>query len=150
MRTKTKQTARKPRTLIKALRAAADKVEADPSQYSWTQPRRCNCGLVAREILGDRGLIQCTRAVGHVGIWSWSFGPRTVCQTTGLPILKTFKTLFKAGLNKKHAEHLEDLGDISIQLRAGLGGDARRNSHRNFIAYVRAWADGLEDGSFKL
>ena len=39
--------------LIKALRDAASKAEMNPNAYHWMSMTRCNCGLVAQQILGE-------------------------------------------------------------------------------------------------
>lgn len=137
--------------LTNALRAAADKAESDPSCYQWISMLRCNCGLVAQEILGGETNVRQIHFEldGDPG-WTGVGNAMGVCLSSGIPLYEMSQRLINAGFDTGDFQHLEDLSDRRVRERAGLKEEdllEDREDRKSFIRYARAWADILEEAA---
>lgn len=148
--------------LINALRAAADIAEEDDRSYFWMSMTRCNCGLVAQQILGAhnkagrellearvRGvLLEAQSILGFDCGWEQVGIAIDRCASTGTPLFVLTQKLLDAGFEHSDFRHLEDLADRRVRERAGLKEEdllEDREDREAFIRYARAWADILEE-----
>lgn len=68
------------------------------------------------------------------------------CGVTGTPLDAIFGELEAMGLTAADVQHLERLSDPKIRKRLGThGSEFPHHVRENAIAYLRAWADLLED-----
>lgn len=100
------------KTLIEALYSAADRIEFG-TDYNWSCVERCNCGILAQELLGvdDRTLYD-----RFPSSLSWqSSVERSVhfCQTTQLPVSAIFQELYRHGLEQADFKQIENAGLIA-------------------------------------
>ncbi len=107
--------------LITALRTSANSIENGTFTYAWTDPSRCNCGVLACALLGES-----PRAINLVlhdmpkdgdGNATWTHYASTTCPITGIPEHKIFKELFSYGLTQADFHHLEYLTNPDIRAR---------------------------------
>lgn len=139
--------------LIQALRAAADEVEMYPLRYDWQSMKRCNCGLVALQLLGgdQDALSEAVRAYDH--IWGEMGAEAARCQATGIPIPEVFLRLNgEAGLKFTEFESLENLSNPEVLSALNVpiceidktGAWDSYDKPEAFVAYARKWAYLLE------
>jgi glycine/D-amino acid oxidase-like deaminating enzyme len=129
--------------LIHALRETADRLESGAA-YNWAHFGRCNCGHLAQTLTRLDAAEIHRRARRE--LIEWSEIPEDYCGSTGYHLDHVIDTLLEIGLNRDDVRHLEDLSDRAVLER--LPGGFRwleRNSRENAVAYMRAWADLLED-----
>ena len=129
--------------LIQALRETADRLDSGAA-YNWAHFGRCNCGHLAQTLTRLDAAEIHRRARRE--LIEWSEIPEDYCAATGYHLDHVIDTLLEIGLNRDDVRHLEDLSDRAILER--LPGGFRwleRNSRENAVAYMRAWADLLED-----
>jgi hypothetical protein len=68
------------------------------------------------------------------------------CQVTGAPLDEVLKRMYSLGLSPDDVEHLERLSDPQVRRRLGNNtGYFPHHQRDNVIAYLRAWADLLEE-----
>lgn len=156
--------------LITALRTSANAIDNGTFTYSWTDPTRCNCGILACSLLGKspkamNPLVQ-DMPKDDDNNCTWTHYASTACPITGIPEHKVFKELFSHGLTQTDFHHLEYLTDPEIRARVSLptvrksptffqwifgqqGTEiAGRINYRNgahVALYMRAWAAILEE-----
>lgn len=156
--------------LITALRTAATSIENGTFTYSWTDPTRCNCGVLACSLLGlaPRKLnerIQDMPKQTGIGM-TWTHFAATVCPITGIPEHALFKTLFSHGLTQADFHHLEYLTDERIRSRMQMPSSPKPQTFTQWLfdqpsdtehetidykngahvaLYMRAWARLLEE-----
>lgn len=153
--------ARPTPTLISALRTTADAIENREVFYNWLEGEHCNCGLLVRTLLdgetgSGRSLHACqhVRRAGAAGAWSYfslslAESDYSRCPVSERTAAEMASTLNAAGLEQKDFHGLEALYDEDIRRRAGL--PKRRSDHCDHnapsavVAYMRAWADMLEE-----
>jgi hypothetical protein len=136
--------------LIDALRTTADKIESGEWDNYWGAPEQCNCGLLARTILGEplhfgeqmgtwQGAVQFLRGDG----WMFeSFEPK--CQSTGLLFADIVDLLSDVGLQDEDLVHLERLnGEPIVEAMDTTTPNRRKDEH--VVEYLRTWADLLEE-----
>lgn len=135
--------------LINALRKAADRIEHDPSSYNWFHSESCNCGVLARELLGRPCVI-------FNNTWRSFANDQAKCAATGLPLHEVFAALTATGLEKRDFADLEFLGSREVASRIGvrvfnmgddwfaIEGEAFKNP-AVVARYFRAQADILEE-----
>jgi glycine/D-amino acid oxidase-like deaminating enzyme len=129
--------------LIHALRETADRLESGAA-YNWAHFGRCNCGHLAQTLTRLDAAEIHRRARRE--LIEWSEIPEDYCGSTGYHLDHVIDTLLEIGLTRDDVRHLEDLSDRAVLER--LPGGFRwleRNSRENAVAYMRAWADLLED-----
>jgi glycine/D-amino acid oxidase-like deaminating enzyme len=125
------------------LRETADRLESGAA-YNWAHFGRCNCGHLAQTLTRLDAAEIHRRARRE--LIEWSEIPEDYCGSTGYHLDHVIDTLLEIGLNRDDVRHLEDLSDRAVLER--LPGGFRwleRNSRENAVAYMRAWADLLED-----
>lgn len=140
--------------LIEALRRAATRIEDPNGGYAWEDPVRCNCGIVAQELLST-SQDHLEEIINRADMCVWS---ESVCATTGRPTAIITRELVDAGLSVLDIIGLENLSCAEIRERAGLRCNNpafnTATSHTCYddydhaetvVAYLRAWADILEE-----
>lgn len=158
--------------LITALRTAATAIESGTFSYTWNDPTRCNCGILACSLLG-KSPRELNRIAGEMpkndrGEMTWTHFSAMVCPITGIPEHELFKTLFQSGLTQADFHALEYLTDPKIRSRMKMQTIKGRNpslvewllgkrqvpdskeaiNFRNgfhVALYMRAWADILTE-----
>ncbi len=111
------------RLLIDAFRRAAIRIlnPSDDYQYNWCRSASCNCGILARELIGaTEGQVwrlgwDSNDEIGGSGLGTWDRGPWAFrdfhgwCPQTGLPMTTVTKLLSKYGIEKGDMADLEQL-----------------------------------------
>lgn len=158
------------RRLIHALRVTADRLAGARARYQWSHFAHCNCGHLAQTITELDPRILYEVAFHRDGDWSeqaaqhrWDaepdYGDRPAldegawepentgaCTVTGNPLSYVFEQMHDLGLGADDVRHLEWLSDPAVRRRLGKG--TQRFSHNrreNVVAYLRAWAELLEE-----
>jgi hypothetical protein len=116
---------------------------------------RCNCGLVAQQILGEpvkvtRVLDESRHVLGFECGWEQAGVAIERCTSTGIPLFELTQKLHDAGFDAGDFKHLEDLSDRRVRERAGLKEEdllEDREDRGSFIRYARAWATILEEAA---
>ena len=134
--------ARPTRTLIDALRAAADRLRRG-ADYSWTHMGSCNCGHLVQQLTHRSKSEIHQMALQKAGDW----GQQAVdhCPVSGYPIDHIITTMIEAGLTHQDIHDLERLA--SRRVLATLPPGERVLNYRSrpdVVRYMRAWADQLE------
>lgn len=140
-------------TKVEALEQTIYNLENDVYEYSWSTLDTCNCGVLARTLLGGKlptnaGFYKSPK-YGGKGV----FAKQAFCVTTNLPLPEVFKVLKEAGFTYPELLELEYLGNKKIAQRLGwllseIGGvyfidgfDAKNR----LIAYLKAWVSILKE-----
>jgi hypothetical protein len=157
--------------LIVALRETALSLERAATAYRWCRFSQCNCGHLAQTITGLAPNTIEAAAKRHPGDWGEQArtfcGPRLqpaldarspfvdgalepdeidVCNVTGQTMPQILATLFAWGLEPVDIEALERLSDSTVRRRLGTNTiDYPHGERQNVIAYLRAWAELLEE-----
>lgn len=156
--------------LISVLRQTALRLEDPSVTYRWSHFAHCNCGHLAQTITGLEPREIQERALRREGDWAQQaerviftdlpdYGdrpaldegcyepePREHCTATGIPLDSVFAAMFELGLSREDIVHLERLSDPLIRRRLGTNKTKYPFSERaNVVAYLRAWADLLEE-----
>jgi hypothetical protein len=142
----------RPLHLSGVLDNAADQLNRTWFGYEWNDRTRCNCGIVACEILrsSPARLQKLLPPIYENGVFrpSWRSMTETYCADTGLARHEVFGPLLAAGLRPADFAHLEELSHPEIRARMGpfrRATDAVRHSRKSdVVAYLRAWAVGIE------
>lgn len=162
-------------TLAEALRITATGIEDGTLPYQWNHTERCNCGLLAANVMGitvaELSEQINTTLCGHVddsnqaGSWTRLVGFN--CPLTGLPENKIIRSLMEIGMKREDFRHMEfcDRPDVlnkmpkhltrktlpqslwdKIMRRPPVENLIRNYDSKKFVsAYMRAWADILEE-----
>lgn len=107
--------------LIKALHKLANRLDWPfflENKYNWSYPRRCNCGLLAKEIIAVVEKIDIKKADTKLAEYlrqkyydDWANAAEIgYCAITGMPKWEIFKILSLAGLEKSDYADIEYLG----------------------------------------
>ena len=142
----------RPLYLAGVLDNAADELKQTWFGYEWNDRTRCNCGVVARQILQTNAtkLSKLLPPIYENGILcpSWAAMTESHCPDTGLPQNEVFRALVAAGLRRGDFTHLEELSHPHIRASMEPLRQTRRPVSRSrksdVIAYLRAWAAGIE------
>jgi hypothetical protein len=142
----------RPLHLAGVLDNAADDLNRTWIGYEWNDRTRCNCGFVARQVIqaGPEKLRKMLPPIYHNGAFlpTWSSMTETYCADSGLTQNEVFSRLLTAGLRRSDFAHLENLSHPEILKRmAALGHNTskiRRSRKSDVVAYLRAWATGVE------
>lgn len=164
--------ARASSQLIVALRQTAARLSRHDVTYRWASFAHCNCGHLAQTITGLAPEEIQKRAMRREGDWAnqardsarrgfpeFDFGDRPAldegawepedvgtCQVTGAPLDRVLADMYALGLSADDVGHLERLSDPRVRRRLGNNtGDFPHHHRENVIAYLRAWADLLEE-----
>lgn len=143
-------------TKIEALKQTIINVESGKYGYYWGSSDTCNCGVVARTLLGgeyalSNGLLDIERDTSK-GVFSGSY----YCSTTKIKLPKVFQVLKDAGFSYEELNGLEYLSgeDVCNKLSwgtilVGCGGrvksDLKYDNKKNLLSYLRAWVEILEE-----
>lgn len=100
--------------LVDALRKVSEYAADFDSEWNFSSPLTCSCGLLAKELGADESDIE-NEVLGHwIGeIWEtqkYEIIEENYCPDTGLPNRGVFKLLEKHGLDDKDIEAIEMLG----------------------------------------
>lgn len=163
--------ARPSAALVTALRQTALRLERVATVYRWSHFAHCNCGHLAQTITGLAPTDIYEAARVREGDWgqqaavsplrldrpdygdrpaldegAWEPEDRGVCTVTGSPIDLVLEQMFGLGLDREDIRHLERLSDPSVRRRLGSSTTEFAHGDRaNVVAYLRAWADLLEE-----
>ena len=129
--------------LIEALRHTARRLAAG-ADYRWSHMGSCNCGHLAQTVTRlSRDEIH-RRALQKAGDWAQQ--ANEYCPSSGYPMDHIITSLLDLGLDRRDLRQLELLADGAVLRRLPTG---RRHLDKrcraDLIAYLRAWADLLEE-----
>lgn len=142
--------------LIQALREAARKIVDPASNYAWTSPTECNCGILASCVIGRNldymnDLSKPSRNL-FAGYWSDSICViELACERTGLAMPFVFAELRKVGINAPEICYVEYCSHPAVLSRMGYThcpfsrGRSMRDDPTFVARYFTAWADMLEE-----
>ena len=143
----------RPLHLAGVLDNAADELDRTWFSYQWNDRTRCNCGIVARQVM-QTSAVKLQRLLPPIyehGVFrpTWKAMTEAYCSATGLSRNDVFSRLFSAGLRASDFSHLEDLADPKILSRmASLRRERKpvlRSRKSDVVAYLRGWALGIEE-----
>ncbi len=142
----------RPLHLAGVLDNAADELSRTWFGYEWNDRTRCNCGIVARQVLRTNAaqLRKLLPPIYADGVFrpTWRSMTEVCCSDTGLTQNEVFTQLFAAGLRVEDFPHLEDLSHPEIVARMTPyrreRSPVRRSRKSDVIAYLRGWAEGIE------
>ncbi|NUP12220.1 MAG: hypothetical protein HOW73_39745 [Polyangiaceae bacterium] len=158
--------ARPTTTLVLALRETADRLAQSTARYQWSHFAHCNCGHLAQTVTRLPPVVIYEAAFRRPGDWGEQaaafeapdYGDRPAldegawepdnprCLATGAPLDDVFAALYAIGLCADDIRHLERLSDEAVLRRLGKNTTGLAYGDRaNVVAYLRAWADLLED-----
>jgi hypothetical protein len=132
---------------------AADELNRTWFGYEWNDRTRCNCGVVARQVMQTSAteLRRLLPPIYEDGIFrpSWGAMTQAYCSDTGLSRNVVLSQLMAAGFRVGDFSHLENLSHPAIlqrmiSFRRGKG-PVCRSRKSDVIAYLRAWAIGIEE-----
>lgn len=131
--------------LVSAIRRAAANIEKS-GKYQWGHMGSCNCGYLAQE------LTSLTRAEIHAYALrtrsgDWEDQVSAFCPQSNLPMDLLISQMVEAGLSLEDLKHLERLSDPDVKARMGFNHSQslRHNYVKDVVAYLRAWADMIEE-----
>lgn len=120
---------------IEALKKTIYNLENDVYEYEWLDTNKCNCGVVARTILGDElpkqnGMFSVHHLIGGAppGFHGLYRQALTHCSKTGHPLPRVFQSLLDSGFTPDEMKALE---------RCGC-------KKEDVITYLKAWVSILE------
>lgn len=142
----------RPLHLAGVLDNAADELEKTWFGYEWNDRTRCNCGIVARQVMrtSAANLAKLLPPIYADGEFrpTWAAMTEVHCPDSGLTRNEVFVRLLEAGLRSSDFAHLEELSDPEIRTRMESLRRAKQPVHRSrksdVIAYLRGWASGIE------
>jgi hypothetical protein len=158
--------ARPSARLIAALRETAQRLEQGDTVYRWSRFAHCNCGHLAQTITGlapraieaaashrpgdwgEQARTVATRALLDATADEGAFEPESsdVCNVTRRTMTEIVGALLAWGLEPVDVEALERLSDYAVRRRLGTSTiDYPHGERQNVVAYLRAWADLLEE-----
>ncbi len=127
-----------------ALRKAAANLREYPNRYNWSQPARCNCGILAQVILGlppatlQRKLIPMSMTTWTSLFKRMKGNTSARCRVTDMDTMKMIESLTDVGFT---VEELSALGYLEYR-------DWKYTNHyseaEHVIAYMDEWAAELE------
>lgn len=159
--------------LIGALRETAARLGRQDTVYRWSQLAHCNCGHLTQTITGLSPSAIHEAAARQRGDWSeqartvapaWSatepdYGNRPaidegawepedlgLCPVAELSMSQIFHELGDWGLDASDVGALERLDDPEVRRRLGTHtAEFLHSARENVVAYLRAWADLLDE-----
>jgi hypothetical protein len=143
----------RPLHLAGVLDNAADELNRTWFGYEWNDRTRCNCGIVARQVLQTTPakLRELLPPIYENGIFraTWRSMTEAGCADSGLSRNEVFRRLLDAGLRFADFSHLEELSHPEIVRRLGPYRRDKtpisRSRKSDVVAYLRAWAGGIEE-----
>lgn len=149
----------RPLSLAGHLRNVADQLRNGTVEYGWGHPATCNCGLLARSVLGISRAKLEKMIPEESGTWQ-EFADEQ-CPLSGLPHKKIFRQLTQAGFVFGDFKHLESLSHRSILakttktlitkrfLRPDIKTEINLVSHKDseyeVALYMETWAGMIEE-----
>lgn len=139
---------------ITAIEKTIYNLENDVYPYEWSICDQCNCGVLARTILGGRTANSCGLADSPSVRGIGAFSKHTHCLTTNLPLPEVFQKLKEAGFSYQELCDLEFLSDEKIAAKANIRVDGnildQKTSHvfdqkKYLIAYLKSWLQILKE-----
>lgn len=130
-------------------------LENDVYEYNWQNTDKCNCGVLAKTILGGKNPTECGLFDHKEAKGVGTFSMKAYCLTTGEPLSVVFKSLKDAGFTYEELCNLEFLSDRKIADRCGIKVSSfqpeQEASHGQFfvkgylISYLKAWVSILQE-----
>jgi hypothetical protein len=141
---------------IQALEQTIYNLENDVYRYKWTERDNCNCGVVARTILGGKSASDCgfhdTPLKGNEETGTFSY--YAFCMTTDLPLPDVFQALKNAGFSHKELVDLENLinpeicnaGEVLMDVIYDeyFSVNSYRSDKDEVIKYLKGWVKLLK------
>lgn len=141
-------------TKIEAIKKTIYNLENDVYEYQWTKAGACNCGILARTLLGgkevwDAGFLQspAQQTKGYAPFCQFAF-----CITTNLELPEVFRVLKETGFTIEELNRLENLNDHAIIKKGQVKwfecndmSNAYRSEKPEVIKYLKAWVEILEE-----
>jgi hypothetical protein len=160
--------------LVGALRETAARLEREETVYRWSQLAHCNCGHLTQTITGLSPAAIHEAAAQHRGDWAeqarttaerrgpphlpdygsrpaidegaWEPEDLGICPVAEIRMGQIFAELEAWGLGAVDVGALERLDDPEVRRRLGTHTvDFLHSDRRNVVAYLRAWANVLEE-----
>ena len=142
----------RPLSLAVHLRHVASLLTSQSVVYAWNFPHQCNCGLLARSILGitaselsDRlKKLEDNIPPRKDGLRAtWKQQSKAYCPISPeIPATDIFATLRAAGLNQTDFDHVEMLSHP--ELKADWKAPKWHTERLNVIHYFNTWAAKIE------
>lgn len=129
--------------LSTALRATAARLAAG-SSYQWGHLGQCNCGHLVETVCGLAPPQIHRFALEREG--DWEALANAYCPTSGYAIDDVIGELLALGLTTRDIGHLEKLDDPRVLARLEAA-YLQRNVRADVVAYMRAWADLLDESA---
>lgn len=127
--------------IISILRATATHLE-NSELYEWGHMGACNCGFLAQQVTGLKKADIHDRAMQGYGDWNEQLND--YCPTSGLALDDVITNLLSVGFDIDDLKRLERLSDEKVLHQMKVE-SLERNQKRNVVAYIRAWANLLEE-----
>lgn len=129
--------------LIEALRSTAKRL-SHGATYRWTHMGMCNCGQLAQTVTRRSREEIHRMALQKAG--DWGRQALEYCPDSGLPMDHVIGEMLNLGLTRRDLRHLELLSDPEVLGRLPAGErHLDKRSRDDVVAYMRLWADLLED-----
>lgn len=138
----------RPLSLAAHLRHVSSLLSTKAVGYDWKLYNACNCGLLARSILGLTSgellaqLEEIERGVPHAegSLPTWTSMSKTYCPLNpDIPAASIFKTLRNAGLSQTDFNHVEYLSHPELS-KVG----SAKERFTDVAAYMTRWAEVIE------
>jgi hypothetical protein len=141
---------------IEALEKTIYNLENDVYEYKWDESDKCNCGVLAKTLLGGKTAQECgyhqSPKLGDYGV----FSRNAYCMTTDLPLPTVFNVLKDTGFTHEDLMNLEYFGNEKIALKLGKEISYRDghpfgyksdtfNDKKLLIKYLKAWVEILKE-----
>ena len=138
-------------TKIEALQKTIFNLKNNVYEYNWASSNSCNCGVLARTILGgtciyDAGFGDVKRLDdGALPPWS----AKSVCLTTGAKLTVVFQALKDTGFTNYDIIELEHLSNPEINKSLGWeffdGSNFKSADKTSVILYLKEWVKMLRE-----
>lgn len=132
---------------IEALKKTIYNLENDVYEYNWDKFESCNCGILAKSIIGGKDLDGCGYR-NSPSLYGSGASAMFHCLATGLPLPEVYQAVKDAGFTFREMRHLEVMTDEEILKKAGMSILSRLFFDKaHLIAYLKAWVSILEESS---
>lgn len=130
-------------TLIKAIRAAASKIDKG-TNYQWGHMGGCNCGHLAQELTTFSKREIHEYAMRKSG--DWTDQVQDYCVGSQLPMDVIISTMMEKGLSREDLVDLERLKNQEVRRYIGKEGESlSHNRKEDVVTYMYAWAEMMEN-----
>ncbi len=155
----------RPLSLAAHLRSLGDKLRRNTLTYAWDNRSKCNCGLLARTIIGCSSE-QLDKMLNVQVKATWRDLANERCSLTGISTDKVFSALMKAGLQFDDITELEFMSNVDVIERVKAGEWTHTVTRKRFlrrpkkvmepipikhdnaaalVTYVETWAKMIEE-----